>query len=108
MSEWVFYVGAALSSGVYALYLESLDKRFEPDWTWVMVMGGVILTGCWVGLMMRWGDVPVDLPPMSLVWWVCWRWVFMFLATGAVIVAWQIWQMRARLLDALRYARGDQ
>lgn len=108
MSEWQFYVGAAVSSAAYAIILEWLGKVLEPDWIWFEVLLGVVLTGAWVGGLMRWGPVPVDLPPMELVWWVCWRWVFMFCATGSVIIAWQIWQMRARLLDALRYARGDQ
>lgn len=108
MNEWVFYVGAAISSGLYAVFLEWLGKALEPDWIWFEVFIGVVLTGAWVGALIRWGDVPVALPPMELAWWVCWRWIFMFIATGGPIIAWQIGQMRERLLDALRYARGDQ
>ncbi len=107
MNEWVFYVGAAFTSLLYAALLEWFEKAWEPDWTWFVVLVGVVYTGCWVGALMRWGSLPLDLPTYEFGWWVCWRWVFMFCASGVVIIGWQVWQMRKRLLDALRYARGE-
>lgn len=107
MADIWFYLGASASSALYALALEKSKKRLEPDFTWLEVMIGVVLTGIWVALRMRFGVIP-SLPPIDLVWWVCWQWVWMFCATGLSIIIWQIWQMRRRLLETIRFAREEE
>lgn len=99
----LFYLGAAASSAVYCLILELLNKRLEPDFTWVEVVIGVALTGCWIAARGTLGDLP-DVTGDAMFWWTCWLWVYMFLATGLPVVAWQIWQMWSRSKEALRYA----
>ena len=102
-----YYLGATLSSGLYALALEALgSERYEPDLTVLTVMGGVGLTGGWVALRLALAPLPAGLPDLALAWWVWWVTFWMFVATGAPIVAWQVWQSRVRLAALLAYLRS--
>jgi hypothetical protein len=40
---WLF--GLALACALYAWFLDSLDRRYEPRWTWTTVAGGNALIG---------------------------------------------------------------
>lgn len=86
---------AAIVSAAYAAFLESLDKAYEPQWTWATVVAGVALTGGCVAWRFV-GPIPA-LHGRTLAWW-CWQQMFLhFCATGGPIIAWQLWKdARAR------------
>lgn len=95
-----FYGGMFLTSAVYCYILQRTKKRWEPDFVWVMATIGVALTGCWVRLYHSWGAIPVMPSRDAFSWQQDWHWVYFFLAGAVPVAAWQIYEMRKRLLDA--------
>jgi hypothetical protein len=74
-----------VGSGLYAWFLERYKDRFEPNWTWVWVVLGVV--GCVSAARAEtaqqpgatWEDYERNL-------------VRSFSVSGAVIIAWQLWR----------------
>ena len=48
-----------------------------------------------------------ELPARELAWWVWQQVAWHFVAGGAPIIIWQIWQERRMLIDALQYRSKD-
>lgn len=100
------YGATFLATSLYAVLLERLHKAYEPRWTWATVVVGVSVV--LLGVLARIELLPLpELPPIALARWV---WCLVgghFVAGGAPIVIWQVWQERRMLLDALNYrSRG--
>ena len=99
------YVGAALSAAAYAAWLELRPRKYHPDVTWPNVVGGIALTGAWVAARFA-----VERQPRRLAW--AWgQMLAMFCATGAPVIAWELFakDKRGRLLLAFLRSRrhGD-
>lgn len=96
------YAATFLATSLYAVLLERMNKAYEPRWTWATVVAGVSVV--LLGVLARIELLPLPtLPPIELARWV-WRLVVgHFIAGGAPIVIWQVWQERRMLLDALTY-----
>ena len=83
-----YAVELAVTAG-YAAILQRLNRRYEPDYTWVTVMIGVIISAG---------------PPITLArtdpetTWADYerRTVAGFLTSGLIIIGWQLWQRRGR------------
>lgn len=81
---WMF--GLFLTCCIYAVWLESLKKAYEPNWTWATVVGGVGFITLALG--------GIELCGVRLHFWL----IFLADVVGAIpIVAWQFWQWSERL-----------
>lgn len=101
------YAATFFLCSLYAVVLERLGKAYEPRWTWLTVVLGVALV--MLGVAARIILVPLpDMAGVALAWWVWETTGWHFVAGGAPIVIWQIWQERRMLLDALRYRSRDR
>lgn len=100
-----FYIGMFVTSAIYACILHVTRRYWEPDWIWLVVVGGVALVGCWVqAYTLQSADVPTVLTGREAMAWINWRWVYMFLWAGAPIVFWQIGAVlgrRERIINGL-------
>ena len=96
------YRGLFLVSCLYALLLELLQRRYEPDLTWLTIVIGVAYTGVGVALRLRHGSIPF-VGPLDLVWWEWWLWFWSFVASGTPIILWQLWQARLRIQAVIAY-----
>lgn len=82
--------GAELAAtAVYAAILQRLNRRYEPDWTWLTVMIGVIISASPAMLLARednpsWQDYER-------------RTITGFVTSGIIIIGWQLWQFAERL-----------
>ena len=82
----LWMLGLFLVCSIYAIWLESLKKAYEPNWTWATVVGGV-------------GFITLALGGLELcgVRLTFWR-VFLADCCGAIpIIGWQLWQWSERL-----------
>lgn len=104
-ADIISYGGAIVASALYSLFLERLERRYEPRWTWLTVMGGIALTGACVALRF-WLGHPA-LPPSQLIWWAWWVMTGMFVATGIPVIAWQFWQESRRADETRNYVLGQ-
>lgn len=105
-ADLIAYGALMLASTLYSVWLESLKKAYEPDWTWATVMGGIALTGGFVALRLAL-HLPT-LPPSQMAWWVWWAWFWGFVWSGIPIIVWQIWQARTRIRSYVAYLREGQ
>lgn len=91
---------AAAISAAYAAFLESLNRSYENKWTWLTVVAGTALTGGCVAWRFV-GPLPT-LNGRPLLWWA-WQQVFLhFCATGAPIIAWQLWADQRDQREAMK------
>lgn len=82
-------LGAVVTSTIYAAFLNRIQERYTPNWTWLTVVGGTVLTWGWYAALCWRGVLP----------WSAAQWfVYLYLATGAPIIAWQLgqWEDRRR------------
>lgn len=84
----VFVAEFAASVG-YACWLQSMRRRYEPDWTWLTVMGGVVLSAAPAQILARvlpgtWRDYERRI-------------VVGFCVSAGAIIPWQLWQMAKRI-----------
>jgi hypothetical protein len=125
MREKLPYAGAALSAALYAWWVESRPQKYHPDATWPNVLGGVALTGVWVGV--RYAVEPPDSQPapvstanplLRAALWVLrpaprslrWAWMvtfWMFWATGVPVVTWEELAKDGRYHALVAYLRGS-
>ena len=100
------YVATFIAAALYAVFLQLLGKTYEPRGTWLTVVVGV-------GLVMLGAAARITLLPLpelagrDLAWWVWQQVAWHFVAGGAPIIIWQIWQERRMLIDALQYRSRD-
>lgn len=90
-------------AGIYAVALALMDRRYEPDWTILTVVGGVALVGCGVAYRLTLG-VPNGIPS-AVAWWVFLQVGWHFLVSAVPIALWQIWQERRRMHTFIDYLR---
>lgn len=85
----------ALTSALYAYALERLEKRYEPDLTWVTVVIGN-------------GLIVAALAALAALGELTWTAVVLVLAANVVaglpIIAWQLWQIYRRMQQRLELA----
>lgn len=101
LANWIAYGGLILTASLYSIFLESLKKAYEPNWTWLTVLGGIALTGGFVALRLT-----LQLPALSgaaMAWWVWGVWFWAFVWSGIPIITWQLWQARKRLWKRIQY-----
>jgi len=93
----VFGAEALVSIGYTALLHRTRD-RYEPNWTWLTVVGGTILSTTPAITLARqrhtrhWRDYERDM-------------IAGFCVSGAVIIAWQLWLVAQRLGQHDGYTR---
>lgn len=93
------YIGASVSAAAYAVWLELRPRKYHPDVTWPNVTAGIALTGAWVAARFAF-----ERRPRSLAW--AWRqMLWMFCATGAPVVAWELAAKSRRGRALLAYLR---
>lgn len=81
--EAAAYAAELAVTGAYAAVLHRLNRRYEPDWTWLTVMIGVVISTVPARHLAR-------ITPTS--WRDYERRVLVgFLVSGAVIIPWQLW-----------------
>jgi hypothetical protein len=94
------YVATTVATSAYAAYLETLHKSYDPDWTWLTVVGGNAILG--IAFL---GVCHAAPPPTSTGYF--WHLVGLNCAGGAPIIVWQLWQREQRLREELaRQQRG--
>ncbi len=82
LAEVATYIAEAATTVIFARYLHRLNRTHEPDWTWLSVLAGVIISSAPAITLAR-------VAP------ACWRRyegrvVVGFLVSGAVIIPWQV------------------
>jgi len=87
-----------VTSTLYSLWLESLKKSYEPDWTWATVVGGNTMIGvaylaCQLTVPMAGIDAFLLLLGLNIT-------------AGTPIVLWQLWQMNQRYRMRKEHLRG--
>ena len=101
------YIATFFVCSLYAIVLDRLGKAYEPRWTWLTVVVGVGLV--MLGVAGRIALIPLpELAGVELAWWVWRTTAWHFVAGGAPIIIWQVWQERRMLVDALRYRSGEK
>lgn len=85
----------ALAASLYAYVLERLQKRYEPDLTWLTVVIGNSIIVAALAVLAALGEM-------------AWSAVVLVLAANAVaglpIICWQLWQMFRRMQQRLELA----
>jgi predicted tellurium resistance membrane protein TerC len=71
----------------YALWLEQMHDTYTPDYIWLTVVGGVALIGIAMLALCIGGALPID---------AFWHLFGLSCTSGAVIIAWQLWQANKR------------
>lgn len=94
--ETPVYALELLASAAYAAFLQGLKRKYEPDWTWLTVAGGVVLSMLPVMHLARtqpgsWRDYER-------------RAVAGFCTSGVIIIGWQLWQAAVRQGRSQGYA----
>ena len=99
-------IGLACTTALYAAYLEARQRRRgrEEHLTWITVVVGVALVGEAVAVALLAFAQP-NGTPFDVAWWAWRQMLYHFIAGGIPIVAWQIWQDRRHILEALEYER---
>ncbi|KAB8140735.1 hypothetical protein F8S13_22270 [Chloroflexia bacterium SDU3-3] len=100
--DLLLYLALALLASAYAALLQRIQRLYDPDFTWLTVVVGVGFTLAGVALRLVVGGLP-PLSGKALAWWVVGRYAGAFLASGLPIIGWQLWQLRRRLADIIRY-----
>lgn len=100
--DFLTLTGAFVSSSCYAYVLDRFQRRYEPRWTWLTVVGGVALVGSWVAMRIALG-IPGATP-----WEVWLLGLWHFVAAGLPIIFWQSWQDRDMLAAALDRALKER
>jgi hypothetical protein len=95
------YGATAGASALYAWYLQTLDKAYEPNWTWVTVVGGNAIIG------MAFLAICLLAPPLARV-----SYFYHLLAlnctAGVPVIIWQEGQRRKRIREeAARTEKRD-
>lgn len=105
IADALCYLAQALAATLYAILLEGvLKRRYEPNWTWATVVGGVAMVGLIVAGRLAWGPLPA-LDGRALAWWV-WLTVFWsFCAAAVPIIVWQLILQHRRLGELLALVR---
>jgi hypothetical protein len=83
VAEVATYIAEAATTVAFARHLHLQERRYEPDWTWLTVAVGVVLSSVPAIVLAR-------IDPS------CWRRyegrvLAGFLISGAVIIPWQVW-----------------
>jgi len=91
MTDTACYFAQVAAGICYALFLEFVvtRRRYENGGTWATVVIGVLMVGLIVRARLLWGSAP-PLPPLGLIDWQWWLWVYSFMAAGVPIVGWQL------------------
>lgn len=99
------YLGASATAALYAYWLEMRPLKYHGDVVWKNVLGGIALTGFWVGVRYA-----IERQPRSLAW-AWWITFLMFVATGVPVVTWEEFARTNRggeLVAYLRRMRRDE
>lgn len=86
--ELPVYGAELAATAAYAAILQRLNRRYEPDWTWLTVMIGVVISAAPAMALARednpaWRDYER-------------RTIAGFLTSGTIIIGWQLWQFAER------------
>jgi len=95
--EAATYAVEVITTAAYAAILQRLNRRYEPDWTWVTVVIGTIISAAPAIVLAR-TDPATSWPDYER------RTLAGFLASGAIIIGWQLWQHAERRGRASGYA----
>ena len=103
MEDGLLYIAQAAAGACYALFLERGIKRaYEPNLTWLTVVGGVAIVGLLVAA--RLALAPVSGTSASAGAWHSWWLVFWsFCASGAPVIGWQLAVDRHRIRELTEY-----
>lgn len=87
-----------IATALYSAWLESLQKSYEPDWTWATVVGGNTI----IGLAYLACQLVMPLSGANAFW-------LLFLLNvvgGTPVVLWQLWQRHQRAQAREEHIRG--
>ena len=87
--EAATYAAELVTTAAYAAILEHLGRRYEPDWTWLTVVIGTIISTAPAITLAR-IDQRTSWPDYER------RIVAGFLTSGSIIIGWQLWQYAER------------
>lgn len=87
-TEAPVYAAELVASVAYATFLQACDRKYEPDWTWLTVVGGVLISSAPAILLARY-DPPTWRDYERRV-------IAGFLTSGVIIVGWQLWDQAKR------------
>lgn len=86
--EIPIYSAELAITAAYAALLQRLGRRYEPDWTWLTVLIGVVISAAPAMALARrdhpsWRDYER-------------RTIAGFVTSGLIIIGWQLWQFAER------------
>jgi Na+-transporting NADH:ubiquinone oxidoreductase subunit NqrB len=79
------YAGTTVATAAYATWLETYKRSYEPNWTWVTVVGGNAILG------MSFLAICIAAPPTKPSSFF-WHLVGVNIAGGMPIILWQLWK----------------
>jgi drug/metabolite transporter (DMT)-like permease len=87
--EAVIYTVELAATTAFAIILNKLDRKYEPDWTWLVVMIGVIISAAPSMILARRDPTTTweDYERRALAG---------FCTSGLIIIAWQLFQYAER------------
>ena len=87
--EAAAYAAELAATALYAAVLQRLNRRYEPDWTWLTVVLGTIISVIPAIALAR-RDPATSWPDYER------RVAAGFCASGLIIIGWQLWQQACR------------
>lgn len=84
---WTYFIWGHLLFWIVAWVLRVTRKRWYGKFLGWIALGGVLLAVGVIAAMLTWGTgIPLNLPPMELLWWFFVRCCLMFLVTALPIL----------------------
>jgi hypothetical protein len=87
--EAATFAAELVTTAAYAAILQKLNREYEPDWTWLTVVIGVVISTAPTITLAR-TDPATSWPDYER------RTIAGFLTSGLIIIGWQLWQHAER------------